>query len=211
LSSITRQCSSPEPSTICFSWGIKHITTSPYYPQASQVERFNRNLKTALVIYHNSQHTHWDEHLPSLAMAFNSAWHESTAATPSSLFLGREQNHPLGLKWRLYELELGADSKGANEYWKAALASLRTHARVAARYNVGRRRAKFQVGDLVLVRIHSQSSRPHQRSAKLDFRWSVPLVITKFVSPVTAVLANPDTGVTVRKAHVSQLKGAPSS
>jgi hypothetical protein len=54
---------------LCFSWVIKHITSSPYYPQASQVERFNRNLKTALVIYHNSQHTRWDEHLPSLAMA----------------------------------------------------------------------------------------------------------------------------------------------
>jgi hypothetical protein len=26
----------------CFSWGLRHVTTSPYYPQASQVERFNR-------------------------------------------------------------------------------------------------------------------------------------------------------------------------
>jgi hypothetical protein len=67
------------------------------------------------------------------------------------------------------------------------------------------------VGDLVLVRIHPQRSRPHQRSAKLDFRWSVPLVIAKFVSPVTAVLANPDTGVIVRKAHESQPKGATTS
>jgi transposase InsO family protein len=99
---------------LCFSWGIRHITTSPYYPQASQVERFNRNLKAALTIYHNTQHNRWDEHLPSLAMAFNSAWHESTAATPASLFLGRELNHPLGLKWKLHELELGKDQKGIN-------------------------------------------------------------------------------------------------
>jgi hypothetical protein len=60
---------------LCFSWRTWHITTSPYYPQASQVELFNRNLKAALTIYHNSQHTRWDEHLPSLAIAFNSAWH----------------------------------------------------------------------------------------------------------------------------------------
>jgi hypothetical protein len=134
------------------------------------------------VIYHNSEHTRWNEHLPSLTMAFNSAWYESTAATPSSLFLGRELDHPLGLKWRLCELELGADSKGPNEYWETALASLRrARARVAARYNVERRQAKFQVGDLVLVRIHPQSCRSYQRSAKLDFRWSVPLMIVKFV------------------------------
>jgi hypothetical protein len=82
----------------CFSWGIKLVTTSPYYPQASQVERFNRNLKTALTIYHNSQHVSWDENLPSLTMAFNTAWHESTGSTPALLFLGRELNHPSGLK-----------------------------------------------------------------------------------------------------------------
>jgi transposase InsO family protein len=42
---------------LCFSWGIRHITTSPYYPQASQVERFNRNLKAALILYHNSAYS----------------------------------------------------------------------------------------------------------------------------------------------------------
>jgi hypothetical protein len=56
---------------LSFSWGIWHITTSPYYPQASQAERFNHNLKVALTIYHNSQHTRWDEHFSSLAFAFN--------------------------------------------------------------------------------------------------------------------------------------------
>jgi hypothetical protein len=42
---------------LSFSWGIQHITTSPYYSQASQVEGFNRNLKAALTIYHNTQYT----------------------------------------------------------------------------------------------------------------------------------------------------------
>jgi hypothetical protein len=59
---------------------------------------------------------------------------------------------------------------------------------------------------LVLVRLHPLSSKSCQRSAKLDYQWSAPLVIAKFVSPVTAVLANPDMGVLVRKAHVPQLK-----
>jgi hypothetical protein len=192
---------------LCFSWGFRHITTSPYYPQASQVERFNRNLKAALTIYHNSQHTQWDEHLPSLTIAFNSAWHESTAAIPASLFLGRELNHPLGLKWKFSELELDNDSRTVEEFWEAALANLRkARTRVAERYNVGRRQVEFRAGDLVLARLHPQSSRSHQRSAKIDYKWSLPLIIAKYVSPVTVLLANPDTGVVVRKAHVSQLK-----
>jgi transposase InsO family protein len=36
----------------CFELGIEHITTSPYYPQPSDAERFNRNLRVALIAYH---------------------------------------------------------------------------------------------------------------------------------------------------------------
>jgi hypothetical protein len=80
--------------------------TSPYYTQASQVERFNRNLKVALTIYHNTHNARWDDHVSSLAIAFNAAWHESTDSTPVLLFLGRELNHPVGLKWKFLELGL---------------------------------------------------------------------------------------------------------
>jgi hypothetical protein len=192
---------------LCFSWGIKHVTTSPYYPQANQVERFNRNLKVALAIYHHAQHTNWDVNLPSLTLAFNSAWHESTATTPASLFLGRDLNHPLGLRWNLSELELGSDTKSVHDFWELALDRLRkARAKVAARYNKDRRQADFQVADLVLLRLHPLSSRLRQRSAKLELKWSQPLRIAKFVSPVTVLLANPDPGVIIRRAHVSQLK-----
>jgi hypothetical protein len=140
-------------------------------------------------------------------MAFNTAWHESTGATPASLFLGREMNHPLGLKWEFRELELQREPKELNEFWEAALANLKKAcARVAARYDVGRRPGEFQVGDSVLVRLHPLSSKSRQRSAKLDLKWSVPLIVARFLSPVTVLLANSETGVIVRKAHVSQLK-----
>jgi hypothetical protein len=82
----------------CFSWGIRHVTTPPYYPQASQLERFNRNLKVALNVYRNSQHDKWDENLHSLQMAFITAWHESNGTNPASLFLGGELEGPLSLK-----------------------------------------------------------------------------------------------------------------
>jgi hypothetical protein len=142
-----------------------------------------------------------------LALAFNSAWHESTATTPASLFLGRDLNHPLGLKWKLGELELGSDTKSVQEFWKLTLDRLqKARARVAARYNQGRRRTDFQVADLVLLRLNPLSSRLRQGSAKLELKWSEPLKIARFVPSVTVLLANPDTGVIVRRAHVSQLK-----
>jgi hypothetical protein len=81
------------------------------------VERFNRNLKAALTIYHHSQHALWDENLPMLTVAFNSAWHESTGAQPAVLFLGRELNHLLGLRWEFSELDLQQPSEGMQAYW----------------------------------------------------------------------------------------------
>jgi hypothetical protein len=90
------------------------------------VERFNRNLKVTLTIYHNSQHICWDEHLSSLALAFNTAWHVSTAATPALLFLGRDLHHPQELKWELNELEENQDSKVMEKFWEEALNNLVT-------------------------------------------------------------------------------------
>jgi hypothetical protein len=107
----------------------------------------------------------------------------------------------------LSELELNNDAKGIEVFWETALSNLsKARDRVARRYNAGRRQAEFRMGDLVLVRLHPLSSRSQQRSAKLDYRWSVPLKIARFVSPVTVLLANPDSGVIIEKAHVSQLK-----
>jgi hypothetical protein len=71
---------------LCFKWGLKRIYTTPYYPQGSLMERANRNLKAALKIYHHQSQTRWDEDLPFLSLAFNSARRESTSfrSSPTS-------------------------------------------------------------------------------------------------------------------------------
>ena len=84
---------------LCFRWGVQHVTTTPYYPQASLAERANRNLKAALKIFHHQSQKSWDEDLPWLSMAFNTAVHESTQATSDIVFLGREMKCPLGVRW----------------------------------------------------------------------------------------------------------------
>lgn len=102
---------------------------------------------------------------------------------------------------------MGSNTNSLREFWESAVANLqKARAVVAARYNRGRRQTDFVVGDLVLLRLHPQSSRLRQRSAKLDLKWSEPLLVAKVVTPVTVWLANPDTGVIIRRAHVSQLK-----
>ena len=80
---------------LCFRWGVNHINTTRYYPQASLVERANRNLKSALKIFHHESQNCWDKDLPCLSVAFNTAMQESFKLTPDFLFLGREIRCPL--------------------------------------------------------------------------------------------------------------------
>jgi hypothetical protein len=71
--------------------GIKHVTTTPYYPHRSHAERVHRNLRSDLIAYHADNQTTWDKNLTWLQLAFNTATHEATEHTPLRLYslLGR--------------------------------------------------------------------------------------------------------------------------
>jgi hypothetical protein len=74
-----------------------------------------------------------DKDLPSLTMAFNTAWHESTDATPALLFLGRELIYPLGLKWEFSELDLQQSPPDTKVFWERALTNLKMARDMVAR------------------------------------------------------------------------------
>ena len=50
------------------------------------------------------------------------------------------------------------------------------------------------------------SNKSQNITAKLSLRCSQPVVISKVVNQNNVLLANTNTGVVIRKAHVSQLK-----
>jgi len=191
---------------LCFRWGITHITTTPYYPQALLAERVNRNLKSALKIFHHESQTTWDEDLPWLSLAFNTAVHESTMSTPDKLFLGRELKCPLLVRWDLSSASTDGTGEPNQSFWTQAYKNLmQAGKKVAQRYDVNRKPHQFQIGDTVVYRLNLASSKAQNISAKLLLRWSKPMVIAKIVRPNVVLLANPKTGVIVRRAHVSQL------
>jgi glutamine cyclotransferase len=78
--------------------------------------------------------------------------------------------------------------------------------KVARRYNEKWTPHSFKVGDKVLYRKNVVSSKALNVSGKMQLKWSAPCVIAKVVNKNNILLANPDTGVVVRRAHVSQLK-----
>jgi hypothetical protein len=78
---------------------------------------------------------------------------------------------------------------------------------VARRYNATTRETPFKVGDTVVYKLKVLSSKTKGVSAKLGIKWSKPMVIAKFLKHNVVQLANLDSGVVIRNAHISQLKG----
>jgi len=88
----------------CFGLGIKHVSTSPYYPQPSHAERFNENLRAPLIAYHSGAHTTWDQNLTWLLLAFSMAEHEATRSAPFSVIFPFRSNSPLLNRLKINEL-----------------------------------------------------------------------------------------------------------
>lgn len=188
-------------------YGIQHIHTSPYYPNPSNSERVNKNLKIGMRIYHSMDHRTWDKNIHYFQLAYNSSRHDSTGHSPASLFLGREIVHPLELAWNLTELVPKDDQIDTEQLWQNAVENLRqAREKREEIYNRGRIPNPFTPGDYVMYRLHPQSKAIDNINYKLMPMWSKPCVIDCFTSPVTVRLINPSTGKYVRTAHVSHLK-----
>ena len=193
----------------CWDFGISRITTSPHYPKPNFAERMNRNLKAALIAYHSQCHSSWDSLLPWLSIAFNSALHEALGVSPASLMLGFVPKHPLVNKWSLDELLPDIFDKGdLNVLWGWVRSTLRDYlAKKEARYNADQKPIPFSVGDRVFLRSFPISNKANAFSAKLANRFRGPFWLARFVSPVSVILVDPDSGKELR-AHVSHLKSS---
>ncbi|KMQ85388.1 reverse ribonuclease integrase, partial [Lasius niger] len=68
---------------------IKHQTAPVYSPHCNPVKRTNRTVKTMIgqFVYKNRD---WDENLPALQFAYNTATHDATGFSPAYLNYGRE-------------------------------------------------------------------------------------------------------------------------
>lgn len=192
----------------CFGQGIRHITTTPYYPQPSFAERINRNLKSALIIYHSGAPTKWDQSLNWLSLAFNTAQHESHRTTPARLLLSYEINTPLSNLWSLNDiLPERVDPQELRVRWEAAKRNIiLAHRREERAYNRGRRAVTVAVGDRVYVRnVWGQRHGSKEAIGKLAPRYIGPCEVIRILSPVNFLVKDLQTHREIR-THLNQLK-----
>lgn len=150
--------------------------------------------------YVGNNQCQWDKWLPEFRYAINTAWQESTGYTPAEIDLGRKLRGPLE---RALPRPPTPDNPAYDivERQKGMIHLVKENAeRAQAKqkhfYDLRRKQAVFQEGDVVWVRTHRLSKAEDAVMAKLSPRWKGPAKIYKRLGSVNyaiSFLDNPDT------------------
>lgn len=166
-----------------------HRRTTAYHPQTNGLtERLNKTIADMISMYVNDDHTNWDEVLPYVIFAYNTAPQETTGFTPFRLVHGREVTTMLDAM--LLPSGTEALTPSAEEFTRRAeaardLARCRILERQkidARRYNNRHREMIYQSGDQVWV---WSPVRFRGRSEKLLRRYFGPYKVVRQLSKVT--------------------------
>ncbi|XP_055604322.1 uncharacterized protein LOC129752573 [Uranotaenia lowii] len=180
---------------------IQHMLTAYYCPMVNNAERVNRVLVTCIRSLIDEDHRTWDEHLPAICAAINSAKHEVTGTSPHVANFGRE----LILHTDLYTqegLNTDEDPKIALDIRLSTIRRIQefvmkrirnNHAKSKERYDLRKRTVIFNVGDLVWRRTFTQSSKVDHINRKLDPKF-LPAIVKAVLGTNLYTLEDVSTG-----------------
>lgn len=72
------------------SFGIQHIYTALYSPQANASERVNRSIISGIRAYLKGEHNLWDQHISSISCSLRNSFHQSIKMSPYRALFGLE-------------------------------------------------------------------------------------------------------------------------
>lgn len=196
---------------LCCKWSVSQKLTTAYHPQTNMTERVNRTLKYMIAAYVDDNHKKWDQYLPELRFAVNSAVQESIGMSPAELHLGRKLQGPMDklLHGRNLSPDLPSYDIVNNLVQlqsKAKECCKKAQKRQLRNYNKNRREVFFKEKDRVWLKNFPQSSAQHYFSAKLAPKWKGPYRIIRQQGPLNYQVALESTGEDVRTVHVTNLK-----
>lgn len=160
------------------------MTTAYYCPMVNNAERVNRVLVTCIRALLKEEHKAWDENLPAIVAAINSAKHDSTGVSPHFANFGRD----LILHTDLYkqqDMNTHQDPKVAQEIRLSTLKRIHefvvkrmkaSHERSKQHYNLRSRTVSFKVGDVVWRRNFGLSSKVDGINQKLNPKFTAAIV-----------------------------------
>ncbi|KMQ89884.1 Uncharacterized protein F44E2.2 [Lasius niger] len=156
--------------------------------------------------YIEQDHRSWDETIPALQYAYNTATHDATEYTPVFFNHGCELTPPSSAGLPAGPAEVIRERlEEAYELVRINLA--RAFQRQEKYYNLRRRNWKPEVGIWVWIYDHPLSSRAESCNAKLAPKCIGPLEVRRIISPVIVDLRSRQ-GKWYRHVHVQDLKDA---
>jgi RNase H-like domain found in reverse transcriptase/Integrase zinc binding domain/Reverse transcriptase (RNA-dependent DNA polymerase)/Integrase core domain len=176
---------------------VKPLFSANYHAQNNPVERVNAVIEDSIRVYLGEDQREWDEHLPKIICAINTAVHSATKFTPHFLVFGRE------MKIDGHDYCTTAPPDPSNfvtqrladmtKVKEIVIANInKAHKNSEKRYNLRKRTKNYNVGDIVYKKNFKLSNASKQYSAKLGNR-HIKCVITKRVGSNTYQLADYDT------------------
>ncbi|CAK1585808.1 unnamed protein product [Parnassius mnemosyne] len=199
-------------------YNVPNIYYNPrYHPQVNQAERAIRNVVNGISCYVGTEHKRWDENIPQLQCALNSAVRDTTKFTPYFLVHGREfiidgMLHSLDSPQPVQrsQVTLGepqAYSKKLAEsdtiFKKVQKHIKNAHSRNEKYYNLRKRHVELKVGQIVYKRTHYLSNASKRFTAKLAPKFQ-KCVITAKLSPLVYTLASME-GKTLGNFHIKDI------
>ncbi|XP_037961042.1 uncharacterized protein LOC119690118 [Teleopsis dalmanni] len=158
------------------------------------------------------EHRTWDEMLPEITLAINTAKSDSTKYTPAYLVQGRELKLPANSFDECTpgtgnpQVTPAGKAEKLQRVFKIVQNNLQQAATNQAKYyNLRRRNWKPRINQLVWVRQHPLSNAKNDFSAKLAPKFNGPFKVQKFISPVIVELST-ENSAKLTKAHIADLR-----
>lgn len=184
--------------------------STAYHPQTDgQTERANQTVENMLKAYADDCKGIWDEFLPAIEHAYNTAVHASTGYTPYFLVFGQDPVTPLALahSTALGEVAVPAVQEFLDNIHVAVQAvhdHLEAQRERNAHYaNRHRMDGSFKVGEQVLLAVPEDQK---DKKKKLDPRFEGPYTILAQTSPVNYKLHLSSADRRHPVVHVSRLR-----
>ncbi|KAL6419488.1 hypothetical protein ACFW04_011373 [Cataglyphis niger] len=151
-------------------------------------------------------HRDWDEHLPALQFAYNTAVHDATGYTPAYLNHGRELTPPHHVPSTTISIPPDTTRRRLDEAYEIVRIQLaRAFQRQKKYYNLRRRQWKPKIGEWVWKKDHPLSRKADKFNAKLAPKYIGPLEVRRIISPVIVDLRE-KRGKWHRHIHIQDLK-----
>ncbi|GFY06596.1 transposon Tf2-6 polyprotein [Trichonephila clavipes] len=156
---------------------IDHRFTTAYHPQTNGLtERFNKTLADMLSMYVDVEQKNWDEILPFVTFAYNTAKQETTGFTPFYLLHGREAETTLDTMLPFCPNDFDDNNitkiaaRAEESRQLARVHTLRAQDKDRRRYDSKHQMVSYAPGDLVWIYTPVRKSRSLRKTLKKVFR-----------------------------------------